>query len=208
MTIGVLDYGVGNVGSILSMLRKLRIAALRVEEPAQLDGCSSFILPGIGAFDDVITRFRASGLDGPLRELVLGEKRHLLGICVGLQMLGDSSEEGVEPGLGWIGGRVRHLRHVVSPTMRLPVMGWHYVRPTNGSPVAMAEEGSPQRYYFTHSYYFECDDPKDVAAVVDHGASVTVAVHRDHVWATQFHPEKSHQFGMALIRRYAEHAEP
>jgi glutamine amidotransferase len=204
MTIGVLDYGVGNVGSILSMLRRIGTDARRVDRADQLSGCSSAILPGIGAFDDVVKRFRASGLSEPLTAFVRSEGRPLLGICVGLQMLADASEEGVEPGLGWIPGVVRHLRTSVEPGTRLPIMGWYYVDAVNGSAVVQDEAGARQRYYFTHSYALECEDPRDVAATVDHGSPVTAAIQRGHVWATQFHPEKSHTFGMAVLRRFAK----
>ena len=204
MTIAVLDYGVGNVGSILSMLRRIGAAAKRVDHPEQLASCSSAILPGIGAFDDVVNRFRASGLCEPLTECVHGLGRPLLGICVGMQMLASSSEEGVEPGLGWIAGEVRHLRNSVEPGTRLPVMGWYYTDPVNDSNVVVAADGVRQRYYFTHSYALVCDDARDAAATVDHGAGpVTAAIQRGHIWATQFHPEKSHTFGMALLGRFA-----
>ncbi len=200
--IGVLDYGVGNVASILSMLRRLAVPATRITEPDRMEESDAFILPGVGGFDDVVSRFDASGFALNLQRLVLVENRPLLGICVGMQMLARGSDEGNQPGLGWVPGQVRYLGDRVSPTMRLPAMGWYYAESVGDHDV-VPTDGGPQRYYFVHSYFFECDDPADVAASVDYGTPITAAVQRGSITGTQFHPEKSHRFGMELLRRFA-----
>ncbi len=200
--IGVLDYGVGNVASILSMLRRLAVPATRVTEQHQMESNDAFILPGVGAFDDVVSRFDASGFAPNLEQHVLVDKRPLLGICVGMQMLARGSDEGSLPGLGWVAGQVRHLGDRVSPSMRLPAMGWYYAEPAGQHDVVPAD-GERQRFYFVHSYYFDCDDPGDVAATVDYGTPITAAVQRGSITGTQFHPEKSHRFGKELLRRFA-----
>ncbi|MGD9702348.1 MAG: imidazole glycerol phosphate synthase subunit HisH [Acidimicrobiia bacterium] len=200
--IGVLDYGVGNVSSILSMMRRLTIPATRVTEPDLMEQCDAFVLPGVGAFDDVVSRFAASGLRPALEALVLGAERPLLGICVGMQMLAHGSDEGDLPGLGWVPGRVRQLAGRVEPGVRLPVMGWYYTEPVEHHDLVPRTDEA-QRYYFVHSYFLDCDEPADVAATVDYGLPVTAAVQRGVVSGTQFHPEKSHRFGMELLRRFA-----
>lgn len=204
MSVGVLDFGIGNVGSILSMHRRLMIPAERVVEPAQLAEHERFILPGVGAFDRGMRRLRESGLDAPLRELVIDDGRPLLGICLGMQMLAEGSEEGErsETGLGWVPGVVRSMRPVLGPTARLPFMGWAYVDPV-GDPPLFASDAERERFYFVHSYAFVPTEPTDVIATVDHGVAVCAAVRRANVFGTQFHPEKSHRFGMALLRSFA-----
>jgi len=200
--IGILDYGVGNVASIVSMLHRLTAPARRVTDPADLASFDAFILPGVGAFDDVVSRFDASGLRPPLQELVLEEHRSLLGICVGMQMLAHGSDEGELPGLGWVPGRVHHLRARVDPSMRLPAMGWHYTDPAGGHGLLPTTD-ERQRYYYVHSFHIECDEPAAIAATVDYGTEITAAVSRGPISGTQFHPEKSHRFGMELLRDYA-----
>ena len=162
------------------------------------------MLPGVGAFDDVVTRFRASGLLDPLRERVIEDGVPLLGICVGMQMLTEASEEGVEPGLGWVPGRVTALASRVDPALRLPAMGWFYVDQLRGGVLPAMDER--QRYYFVHSYAVECDDPADEVATVDYGSPVTAALRRGTIRGTQFHPEKSHRFGVALLSAFAAEA--
>lgn len=200
--IGVLDYGIGNVASILSMLRRLAIPSSRVTEPEMMEPCDALVLPGVGAFDNVVSRFAESGFRPALEELVLVDGRPLLGICVGMQMLADGSDEGSLPGLGWVPGRVRHLADRVEPGVRLPVMGWYYTEPVERHDL-VPSTGEAQRYYFVHSYFLDCEDPADVAATVDYGTPVTAAIRRGVVSGTQFHPEKSHRFGMELLQRFA-----
>lgn len=199
--IGVVDYGCGNPGSVLSMLRRIQVPARRVREEAEFEGCDRFVLPGVGAFDDVVTRFRASGLDGQLERRVRDQRAPLLGICVGMQMLADASEEGTEPGFGWVPGQVRHLSHIVPQETRLPVMGWQYIEQRSG---AVLPTEADTRFYFVHSYYFEVEFDADLALVASAPGFPPAAVRRGNIVGTQFHPEKSHRFGMALLSWFAQ----
>lgn len=199
--IGVIDYGCGNPGSVVSMLRRINIPVRRVRKVEEFDGCDRFVLPGVGAFDDVVLRFRSSGLESSLDQRVRVERAPLLGICVGMQMLADSSEEGQEHGLGWIPGKVRHLSAVVPASTRLPVMGWQYVEPRAALffPIDI-----DTRFYFVHSYFFEVATGADVALVTSTEGEVPAAVRRGNIFGTQFHPEKSHRFGMSLLSSFGE----
>ncbi len=200
MTTGILNYGVGNLGSIVSMYGRLGIAAELVSDPAALERYSRFILPGVGAFDDAVERFAASGLQPALEELVLEDRRPLLGICLGMELLAESSEEGTRPGLGWVPGRVVSMRTMLPATFRLPYMGWGYVTPTQHQQLLPAADELP-RFYFAHSYAFVTSDDY-LLGTVDYGTEIAAIVGRDNVFGTQFHPEKSHRFGMELLRSF------
>lgn len=199
--IGIIDYGCGNLGSVLSMLRRIGVPARRVQRPDELVGCDRFILPGVGAFDDVVNRFRASGLEQALDRCVRVEGRALLGICVGMQMLAETSEEGVERGLGWVPGRVRHLSSILPEGARLPRMGWQYVE-ERAEWLGCVDLDT--RYYFVHSYYFEVADPADLVLVAASEGNAPAAIRHRSIAGTQFHPEKSHRFGMNLLASFAE----
>jgi len=129
------------------------------------------------------------------------ERVPLLGICVGMQLLARGSEEGVEPGLDWVPGMVRRLQPEAGTKLPVPHMGWARVHPRESSPLFDAKE--PERFYFVHSFHFVCDDEADVAAWAEYGTRFVASVRHDNVFGTQFHPEKSHRFGMALMRRFA-----
>jgi imidazole glycerol-phosphate synthase subunit HisH len=204
MPVGILDYGIGNVGSILSMHVKLNIEAVRVSTVADLEGCERIILPGVGAFEEAIRRLRQSGMFELLEELVLVKKVPILGICLGMQMLASSSWEGtqMEDGLGWIPGEVRPLRGLVADGVKVPIMGWAYVTEKRDSGLfnGVTEK---QRFYFAHSYVFFPQDAKDLVATVDYGCPFSAIVARGNVIGTQFHPEKSHRFGMSLLKQFS-----
>jgi imidazole glycerol-phosphate synthase subunit HisH len=206
MTTAIVDYGVGNLGSIVSMHRKLAIDAERVTDPGRLGDFDRYILPGVGAFDNAMERLDASGLRPALSELVLEERRPVLGVCLGMQLLAESSEEGRRAGLGWIPGIVRSLTPQVPAGFRLPFMGWGYVSPTRPHPL-LVDHNEPQRFYFAHGYAFSTDD-EHVLGTVDYGFPVAAVVGRDNVLGTQFHPEKSHRFGMNLLRDFNQLATP
>ena len=204
MSVGVLDFGVGNVGSILSMHRKLAIPASRVMTGHDLGAHERFILPGVGAFDRAMHRLGESGMTERLAELVLGEGRPLLGICLGMQMLADRSEEGEAgaPGLGWIPGVIRSMRTMLPSGTSLPFMGWAYIDELRPSTL-FADASEAQRFYFVHSFAFVPDEDESVVATADLGAPITAVVNRANIWGTQFHPEKSHRFGMSLLQNFS-----
>jgi glutamine amidotransferase len=201
----IANYGVGNLGSIANMLKKIGVDCAISSDARELRRATKLILPGVGAFDDGMTRLKRSGILPILESRVLGEKVPLLGICLGMQLLGDDSDEGKEKGLGWIAGRsVRFPSNLTDPTggkIRVPHMGWNDTSAC-GSSYLFADD-SEQRFYFVHSYYFEPEDSHDVAATAAHGIVFAAALHHQNIMGVQFHPEKSHKYGMELLRRFA-----
>lgn len=198
----VVDYGVGNLGSILNMLRKAGAEAIRGSEPGMIEEASKLVLPGVGAFDSCIRKFEDSGLRSAVMAHVAADKP-LLGICVGMQMLGRSSEEGTCPGLGLIESEtVRFRSEDFADRLKVPHMGWGDVRVAKTGP--LLDPSKPHRFYFLHSFHMVCDDRADVLAEAEHGYPFTCAISRGNVFGVQFHPEKSHRFGLELMRRFGE----
>lgn len=204
MTIAIVDVGLGNPGSVANMLRKVGVDAVRTDAPAVLATATAIILPGVGAFDVGMARLRERGLIEPLRYRVLEERVPTLGICLGMQLLADGSAEGARPGLGWVPGRVERLPNEVDGQHRpVPHMGWNTVAPRQaGSPLDALDEDA--RFYFVHSYAFVPGDPADTLGETTYGVTFASAVRRGNVTGVQFHPEKSHRHGMALLRGFAE----
>lgn len=201
--IGVVDYGLGNVQAILNIYSRLGIPAMSARDGAELEGCERFILPGVGSFDWAMQRLDASGMRGVLERLVMEQGRPVLGICVGFQMMARSSEEGRLPGLGWIGATVRRLEESrLSSKARLPHMGWNDVVARRDSSL-FAQLERPMRFYFLHSYYFAPDRADDVLAETDYGGSFCSAAEHGSACGVQFHPEKSHGWGVGLLRNFA-----
>jgi len=200
--IGILSYGIGNVGSIQNMLKKAGAASVIVETADALSACDKLILPGVGAFDTGMELLNRSGMRQAL-DTAVGAGKPLLGICLGMQMLGTRSEEGKDSGLGYI--PFQNIRFQLDPAeYKVPHMGWNYVAVTDaGDPLVQGFAGK-QRYYFVHSYHALCDDAHDALMLCDYGYSFAAAVRHGNVWGTQFHPEKSHRFGMALLKNFAE----
>jgi glutamine amidotransferase len=202
--IAVVDYGLGNVRAFLNAYRRLNIEAIAATTPDQLTAADKIILPGVGAFDHAIELLTRSGMRQTLDSLVQDKKVPVLGICVGMQMLARSSEEGECKGLGWIDGVVRGFRSTpVACEMALPHMGWNDIRPSHGNGLIQASSPNP-RFYFLHSFYFECARAEDVLAVCEYGIEFSCAVNSANVFGVQFHPEKSHGWGMGLLKNFAE----
>ena len=202
--IHIVDYGLGNVQAFLTMFKRLGLEATRAKTAADLVRARKLILPGVGAFDHAIELLDQSGMRPALETLVLNEKVPVLGICVGMQILATSSEEGRLPGLGWVPGKVRSFRSAErSASLPLPHMGWNDVEPKSGSPIFAGLE-SDARFYFLHSYFFECNEPSHVAAVASYGMDFSCAVSVGNVHGVQFHPEKSHHFGAQLLKNFGE----
>lgn len=202
--LAIIDYGLGNAQAFHDIYHRLGVPVTMARLPPDLDAAQRIILPGVGAFDWAMARLESSGLRGALEAAVLGRGVPVLGICVGMQILADGSEEGTRPGLGWIPGMVRRFAVPVSPgEARLPHMGWNDVSPREGRSALFAGLPDPSRFYFLHSYYFAPSDPAYVTATTHHVTSFASAVSRDHIHGVQFHPEKSHGQGVTLLRDFA-----
>ena len=200
--ISVINYGIGNIGSILSMYAKLGIPAVTAQTPEEILAARALILPGVGHFDAGMRALDEVGIRQALNDAVLRKGTPLLGICLGMQMLADSSEEGDAPGLGFIPGRNVKFRFPQEPARKVPNMGWLELTNVLACPL-FAHPEEEQRFYFVHSYHMCCEETVHVAAQADYGGLFTAVVHRDNIWGTQFHPEKSHKYGMALLRGFA-----
>jgi glutamine amidotransferase len=200
----IVDCGLGNLGSIENMLKRIGCAARVSSQVADIAAASKIILPGIGAFDQGMRNLRELGLEPVLREKVLLRKTPVLGICLGMQMLGRASDEGTEAGLGWIAGSCRKFGGPGwDPKLKIPHMGWNFVSPTAADPLLAGFQSTP-RFYFVHSYHVVCDAPQSVIGTTDYGGPFASVVRMDNIFGAQFHPEKSHRFGMVLLRNFVE----
>jgi glutamine amidotransferase len=198
--ISILRYGSGNILAITNIFNRANIAYSIVSSPAELSRATKLILPGVGAFDQVMTQLNQSGLREPLEQLVVGAGIPVLGICVGMQILAEGSDEGSLAGLGWVKGRVR--RFDSSGNRLLPHMGWNDVTVTRQTPLFSQLE-TDARFYFLHSYYFDCANQESSIAESDYGDRFTCGVRTGNVYGVQFHPEKSHRFGVQLLTNFA-----
>jgi imidazole glycerol-phosphate synthase subunit HisH len=199
-TITIVDYGVVNLGSIRNMLRKLGFNVELAADPQAIARAEKVILPGIGAFDPGVSALAERGLIEPLRERAAAGVP-FLGICLGMQLLGRGSEEGVRGGLNLIPGHSIRFQLPPGSNLKIPHMGWNEPTIKRTIPLVAALDARA-RFYFTHSYHFVCDDPADVVATCNHGIEFTVMIQRGNVMGAQFHPEKSHRFGMAVLRSF------
>jgi len=202
----ILDYGVGNLGSIYNMFRKAGVDAMVSSEVGHVESADRLILPGVGAFDNGMTKLHASGLLPSVTAAVMNDGKPILGICLGMQLLGRRSEEGECPGLGWLDAEtVRFRLEECRGSLKVPHMGWNETAVVRPSPL-FQDVSDDQRFYFLHSYYLRCDQRDDVIAETVYGHSFTSVAGRENVYGVQFHPEKSHRFGLQLLRNFAEHA--
>jgi imidazole glycerol-phosphate synthase subunit HisH len=201
--IAVVSYGVSNVGSILNMLKKIGAPASAVSTPSEIERAEKLILPGIGAFDNGMTALTDLGLVEPLKRRVALDGIPLLGICLGMQLLGSGSEEGVLPGLGLLHGCCVRFRPEGASPLRVPHMGWNALASRRESALLCGLDNGA-RFYFVHSYHLECERPADVLATARYGIEFTAMVQRDNVWGAQFHPEKSHRYGMTLLENFSK----
>ncbi len=201
--ITIVDYGVGNVQALANIYKRLEIPCMQARSAAELAGASHVILPGVGAFDWAMARLQASGMREALDELVQVQQKPALGICVGMQMMAGGSEEGQLTGLGWFDAHVRRFdESKISSRTHLPHMGWNDVEPTRTDGL-LSDLGKDARFYFLHSYFFAPNDPSDVLATTVYGERFACAVKRGNVHGAQFHPEKSHGWGIQLLKNFA-----
>jgi glutamine amidotransferase len=204
MTITIIDYGVGNLGSIQNMLKKLGVDSIVASDPSAIEGATKLVLPGVGAFDAGMSQLNASGLRAALDAAVFERKLPVAGICLGMQMMTEGSEEGNLPGLGWVPARTVRFLPAAGETMKIPHMGWNVVKNVKDSPVLDFLEGE-SRFYFVHSYHVHCRDREDALLTTQYGSiTFDAAFERNNILGFQFHPEKSHRFGMALLKGFLE----
>jgi glutamine amidotransferase len=202
--IHIVDYGLGNIQAFANMYKRLGFETKRAKTAADLDGATKIILPGVGAFDHAMEQLDASGMRPVLEHLVKERQVPVLGICVGMQILASSSEEGKLAGLGWVPGRVRSFRTTPqSAQLPMPHMGWNDVIPADETPLFKGLEAD-SRFYFLHSFYFDCESAGHALARASYGFEFSCAVAAGNVYGVQFHPEKSHHYGAALLKNFAE----
>lgn len=202
--ITIIDYGLGNISAFVNVYKRLSIPVAIAKNPKDLINASKLILPGVGAFDHAMSCFEKSNMREPITNMVFQEQTPLLGVCVGMQMLASSSDEGSLPGLGWIAGEVKKMDSLVSSSdIILPHMGWNEVRSVKPNPLFLGLDAS-SRFYFLHSYYFECSHKENVLAEAEYGRGFPCSVNHQNIYGVQFHPEKSHHYGARLLKNFAD----
>jgi imidazole glycerol-phosphate synthase subunit HisH len=202
--IAIIDYGLGNVKAFANVYKYLDIQITIATQANDLKKAAKVILPGVGAFDHAMQQLEKSGMRQFLDEMVLHRHVPVLGICVGMQMLAGSSEEGNLPGLGWLDGEVKKFTpSSLSNSMRLPHMGWNNVQPLKSNGLLQGLD-LDARFYFLHSYFFQSHRNEDIIAVTDYDGEFACAVNSGNVFGVQFHPEKSHQWGIRLLENFSK----
>ncbi len=199
--ITIINYGMGNLGSIKNMMKKIGVDSIITNRKDDIATADKLILPGVGAFDKAMVNLEKLGLITLLNKKVLEDKVPILGICLGMQLLAKTSEEGIKKGLGWIDGNV--LKFNLDKTLKVPHMGWNRVYPKKESVLFKNMYPEP-RFYFVHTYYFKCNNKEDILATTVYGGEFVSAVNKENIFGVQFHPEKSHKFGMKLLENFAK----
>ncbi len=202
--ITIIDYGLGNIRAFINVFDKLSIPTKIAHSAYDLKNAKKIILPGVGAFDFAMTQLNASGMRDELEKQVLLNKVPVVGICVGMQILAKKSDEGKLSGLGWIDGEVKLFDAKTIPyKTRLPHMGWNSINPIKEN-LLLSGFSDESRFYFLHSYYFECNNMENVIATTNYGITYASAVNCDNIYGIQFHPEKSHSNGIQLLHNFAK----
>jgi glutamine amidotransferase len=202
--ITIIDYKTGNLGSIQNILKKIGEESIITSDKNQIANAKKLILPGVGAFDTGMANLKLLDLVDILNYKVLAEKTPVLGICLGMQILSKNSEEGSLPGLGWINAETRRFKFNDTNTYKIPHMGWNYVRQNKASNL-FKELSSDARFYFVHSYFFSANDTEDILSSTIYEIEFTSAIEKGNILGVQFHPEKSHKFGMRLLKNFADY---
>ena len=198
--IGVINYGLGNIQSFLNSYRILGVKAKPVKNTLELNKCDHLILPGVGSFDAAMTRLKSSKLIDSIEKLVFKENIPILGVCVGLQIMARTSEEGEIKGLGWLDGEVKLIKKIKN--LPLPHMGWNTIQIENDNSQLLKDTDN-KHFYFLHSYCMEMDTSEGITATSDYGEIIVAAVSKNNIHGCQFHPEKSHTSGLTILENFA-----
>jgi len=198
----IVNYGLGNLGSIRNMFKKIGVESIISSEPSQIINASKLVLPGVGNFGKGMYELEKSGLKDLLTQKVINNKTPILGICLGMQLMTDDSEESGSKGLGWIPARTLKF-NFDSLDLKVPHMGWNTVQVSNDNPLIENSE-EEIRYYFVHSYYVKVSDEIHSLAKTNYGITFDSAIQKDNIYGVQFHPEKSHKYGMNLLRNFSK----
>jgi len=202
--IAIIDYNMGNVASIENILRKIGVESTITSDPSVIRQVDKIILPGVGSFDYGMKNLNDFGIIEILKEKVVKSNTKLLGICLGMQLLTKDSEEGNLPGLGFIDAHTKKFQsECCSKKLRIPHMGWNYIYPKSHDGL-FKNSLENMRFYFVHSYYVECQNEENVLAETEYGNKFTSAIGKGNIMGVQFHPEKSHKFGMNLLKNFVE----
>lgn len=199
--IAIVDYGLGNLKSIYNMFKKVGIQSVITSDIEEIKNADKYLLPGVGSFDHGIKNLKSAPFFETLEKEVLENKKPILGICLGMQLLTNSSEEGEEEGLGWIDAKTVYF-NLEDETLAIPHMGWNRVIPKENN--SIFKELEENRFYFVHSYHVVCNNDDNILAVSNYEKEFTCSIHKDNVYGVQFHPEKSHKFGMQLLKNFGE----
>lgn len=199
--IAVIDYGIGNTGSVVNMFKRIGVRAAVEADPRNVSSASGIILPGVGAFDAAMQQLKKTGMDKAVEDAVFGKSIPVLGICLGMQLLGTQSEEGSEQGLGWIPATIERIPE--APGLKIPHMGWNLVDANQESQLGR-DLAVDTRYYFVHKFHMVPEDSSAVSMWCNHGIQFAAAVESGNVYGVQFHPEKSHKYGMNLLSKFSE----
>lgn len=200
--VNIVDYGIGNLRSIQHKLKVIGIDAFIENNPTNLYNSDALILPGVGHFASSMKNLHSTGLKPELEKLVLINKIPILGICLGMQLMMEYSEEGNVKGLGWIKGKTVKFHTILFNTpKKVPHVGWNTINQNKESSI-LKDLPSEQTFYFTHSYHVECTNNTDIVAKTEYGYPFTSVVHKDNIYGVQFHPEKSHKEGMSVLRNF------
>ena len=199
--IGIIDYKMGNIGSIQNMLKRISVKSVISSKIELLNNCVKLILPGVGSFDQGMKNLKNHNFIRFLNDYVIKDKKPILGICLGMQLFADKSEEGDLSGLGWIKGNVKKF-NLRKDGLKVPHMGWNNIECKNSK--LFLNLPNEKRFYFVHSFFFECKNKENIISTTDYGINFASSINKQNIWGTQFHPEKSHICGMNLLKNYAK----
>ena len=201
--IGIIDYGLGNINAISNIYNKLKIQNIIISSPKDFDKSEKFILPGVGAFDSAMTLLNKSNFILEIQRQIFEKNKKILGICVGMQIFAKNRSKGKNSGLKWINADVRKINSENQNNLRLPHMGWNSIKITNNDLLLSGLE-EDEYFYFCHSYYFNCVNQKNILAETNYGHEFPCVIKNDNIYGIQFHPEKSHDSGLKILKNFAQ----